>query len=70
MEDYDWKKEWGFDWEDWSSRYISPETKLDRYVNVDIAAGREFLINDANQPAWRLQVHQREVDRLRRHVYS
>ncbi len=47
MEDYDWEEPWGFDRGDWSSRYISPDTRLDRYINVDIAAGRDFAINDA-----------------------
>ncbi|WP_085035777.1 omptin family outer membrane protease [Ensifer aridi] len=47
MEDYDWKERWGFDRGDWSSRDVSPDTSLDRYINVDIATGRDFVINDA-----------------------
>ncbi|WFU51787.1 omptin family outer membrane protease [Sinorhizobium terangae] len=48
MEDYDWYGfSPGFGQGDWASRSISPDTALDRYVNLDIAAGRDFGINDA-----------------------
>ncbi|WP_331375637.1 omptin family outer membrane protease [Sinorhizobium chiapasense] len=47
MEDYDWTEPWGFDRGDWSHRSIHTHTDLDRYINLDIAAGRDFVINDA-----------------------
>ncbi|WP_331375562.1 omptin family outer membrane protease [Sinorhizobium chiapasense] len=48
MEDYDWYGfSPGFGPGDWASRDISPDTSLDRYINLDIAAGRDFGINDA-----------------------
>lgn len=48
MEDYDWLDlAPSFAEGDWSHRSIHPDTELDRYINLDIAAGRDFVINDA-----------------------
>ncbi|UWU25728.1 omptin family outer membrane protease (plasmid) [Rhizobium sp. CB3060] len=47
MEDYDWEKAWGYDGKDWSSRSVHTNTDLERYVNIDIASGHDFVINDA-----------------------
>ncbi|MBD0415797.1 omptin family outer membrane protease [Tianweitania sp. Rool2] len=49
MEDYDWLAPFapGSNWEDWTHQSIHPDTKLDRYVNLDIALGRDFAINDS-----------------------
>lgn len=49
MTDYDWIPPYntGFGMDDWSHRSISPNTRLDWYGTADIAAGRDFAINDA-----------------------
>ncbi|GLS32618.1 plasminogen activator [Mesorhizobium albiziae] len=49
MEDYDWIAPYAPSLAegDWSHQSIHPDTELDRYINLDIAAGRDFLINDA-----------------------
>ncbi|RWC00047.1 omptin family outer membrane protease [Mesorhizobium sp. M3A.F.Ca.ET.201.01.1.1] len=33
--------------QDWSDQSIHPDTRLDRYINLDMAAGPDFVINDA-----------------------
>ncbi|QND62000.1 omptin family outer membrane protease [Mesorhizobium huakuii] len=48
MEDYDWSDlAPSFAEGDWSHRSIHPDTDLVHYINFDIAAGRDFAINDA-----------------------
>ncbi|EHK55651.1 outer membrane protease [Mesorhizobium alhagi CCNWXJ12-2] len=49
MEDYDWLAPYSpsFASGDWSHQSIHTDTDLDRYINLDIAAGRDFVINDA-----------------------
>lgn len=48
MKDYDWLQPhwsgWGDD--DWTHRSIHPDTKLDRYINLDVALGRNFAVNE------------------------
>lgn len=45
MVDYDWSEP-SYDAADWSDRSIHTDTHLDRYINLDIAVGRDFVIND------------------------
>lgn len=50
MEDYDWMgehfKSYAFD--DWTHRSVHDQTELDRYINLDIAVGHDFEINQHN----------------------
>ncbi|TIL82498.1 MAG: omptin family outer membrane protease [Mesorhizobium sp.] len=46
MEDYDWLAP-SFAERDWSDQSIHPDTRLDRYIDLDMAAGPDFVINDA-----------------------
>lgn len=50
MKDYDWFGPYfkSYDFDDWTHRSAS-ETSLDRYVNVDVAVGRDFDLSDAAQ---------------------
>ncbi|MBJ6133180.1 omptin family outer membrane protease [Ochrobactrum sp. Q0168] len=47
MADYDWLYPHlkSYDFDDWTDLSISNETDLDRYINVDIAVGHDFDIN-------------------------
>ncbi|PBB89976.1 hypothetical protein CK215_24805 [Mesorhizobium sp. WSM3864] len=48
MEDCDWLKDApSFAELDWSHQSIHPDTRLDRYIDLDMAAGPDFVINDA-----------------------
>ncbi|WP_027038423.1 omptin family outer membrane protease [Mesorhizobium ciceri] len=47
MEDYDWLElAPSFAAADWSNQSIHPDTHLDRYINLDLAAGRDFAIDE------------------------
>lgn len=48
MADYDWiePNNPSYAFGDWTDRSLHPDTRLDRYVNFDIAAGRNFDLND------------------------
>ncbi|WP_449415150.1 omptin family outer membrane protease [Ochrobactrum teleogrylli] len=50
MEDYDWLAPYlkSYDFDDWTDRSVSDETDLDRYINLDIAVGHDFEINQHN----------------------
>ncbi|PBB29648.1 hypothetical protein CK214_24615 [Mesorhizobium sp. WSM3882] len=59
MEDCDWLKDApSFAELDWSHQSIHSGTRLDRYIDLDMAAGR---LRDQRchgyQPAWRRQIH-------------
>ncbi|WP_026479517.1 omptin family outer membrane protease [Ahrensia sp. 13_GOM-1096m] len=46
MVDYDWLAgDYAFD--NWTDRSIHPDTRLDKYINLDVALGRNFTLNDA-----------------------
>ena len=48
MEDYDWLEDApSYKFGDWSHQSIHPSTLLDRYVNLDIALGRDFTVDDS-----------------------
>lgn len=45
MEDYDWLAgDYAFD--NWTHQSIHPDTELDRYINLDIALGKNFDLNE------------------------
>lgn len=48
MEDRDWLTPFSpsFDFDDWSDLSVHPDTKLDRYIDLSIAVGRDFAISD------------------------
>jgi outer membrane protease len=48
MKDYDWLEPFspGRGDDDWSDRSIHPDTDLNRYINLDVALGRNFAFND------------------------
>jgi outer membrane protease len=47
MEDYDWlDASPSYAFGDWSHRSVHPDTDLDRYLNLDIAAGYDFILNE------------------------
>jgi outer membrane protease len=45
MEDYDWLAG-DYASDNWTHRSIHPDTDLDRYLNLDIAAGYDFVLNE------------------------
>lgn len=46
MVDYDWLAgDYAFD--NWTDKSIHPDTRLDKYINLDVALGRNFTLNDA-----------------------
>ncbi|UVK48974.1 omptin family outer membrane protease (plasmid) [Mesorhizobium sp. AR07] len=48
MKDYDWLAlAPSFAEQDWSHQSIHPDTRLEHYLNLDISAGRDVVINDA-----------------------
>jgi outer membrane protease len=49
MEDYDWIAPFNpsYAFNDWSHQSIHPDTRLDRYIDLDIAIGRDFVVSDA-----------------------
>jgi outer membrane protease len=49
MEDYDWLEPFaqaGAPDDQWSDRSRHSNTDLDRYINLDVAVGRDFAVND------------------------
>ncbi|WP_245269030.1 omptin family outer membrane protease [Mesorhizobium sp. WSM2561] len=57
MEDYDWGVDVknieetpdnvDFTWDHWWDRSVHPDTRLDRYINIDIAVAHDFPIDNA-----------------------
>lgn len=48
MEDYDWLDAApSYEFDDWSDQSIHPDTRLDHYFTVDVALGRNFVLNPA-----------------------
>lgn len=45
MKDYDWLNG-DFAFDNWSDRSIHPDTALDRYINLDIAVGKNFDVSE------------------------
>lgn len=45
MKDYDWANG-DFAFDNWSDRSIHPDTALDRYINLDIAVGKNFDVSE------------------------
>ncbi|MGU3399206.1 omptin family outer membrane protease [Brucellaceae bacterium D45D] len=50
MDDYDWVEPYfkSYDFDDWTDLSISDEVNLERYINLDIALGRDFELNKNN----------------------
>jgi outer membrane protease len=47
MEDYDWLGG-SYDFDDWTDRSVHPDTDLDRYIDLDIALGKNFALSEAS----------------------